>query len=565
MYVSACPGGANFDCLETAISSYSTVNARLFTKLAGSGFSFDVVALRDSAGTVETAYVGIDGVAKAVTVELVDASNTVIGTQSVTFAAGNTTGRTTTSTYTINTASPSVGCKVTDSVASKVGTSTDRFSIRPIAFAVSSTNATNTGTSGTPIFKAGSDSFNLTATALAGYNGTPLIDSTLLIGTPTADSISGNFGAAAAATGIAVGNAFTYSEVGNLGMQANAVYDGSFTAIDQSNDCTNDFSTSLVGGKYGCKIGSQAVAQTTGSSGFGRFIPDHFTLISSSVPSVFSYMGQPFKAHYAIEARNGSTPSMKTSNYSGAYAPGVASVAAENANSGTDLVVSLAPRITGLTGSWSNGIYSVSVANNATFARGTEPDGPYDTLVLGVKVTDTDGPTLQALDMNPTTDVTDVACVSGGIVTNCTHKMIGTLTSIRYGRLRLQNAFGSERLPLTVPAEVQYYNVDHWATNMLDGSSPPTPWGVSPAVSTALLGGTGNATPSLGTTLVSGKASLSASAPGTGTYGYLDLTVTVPDYLKFPWTGGSAIDPTARVTFGIYKGNDRIIYRREIR
>jgi MSHA biogenesis protein MshQ len=259
---------------------------------------------------------------------------------------------------------------------------------------------------------------------------------------------------------------------------------------------------------------------------------------------------------------------MKTSNYSGAYAPGVVSVAAENANSGTDLVVSLAPRITGLTGSWSNGIYSVSVANNATFARGTEPDGPYDTLVLGVKVTDTDGPTLQALDMNPTTDVTDVACVSGGIVTNCTHKMIGTLTSIRYGRLRLQNAFGSERLPLTVPAEVQYYNVDHWATNMLDGSSPPTPWGVSPAVSTALLGGTGNATPSLGTTLVSGKASLSASAPGTGTYGYLDLTVTVPDYLKFPWTGGSAIDPTARVTFGIYNQlgkTNKIIYRREVR
>src|SRR5439155_8021625 len=56
--------------------------------------------------------------------------------------------------------------------------STDNFSLRPSSFTVTSTNATQTDSTGTPAIKAGAN-FNLTATAIAGYDGTPSIDNTV--------------------------------------------------------------------------------------------------------------------------------------------------------------------------------------------------------------------------------------------------------------------------------------------------------------------------------------------------------------------------------------------------
>jgi MSHA biogenesis protein MshQ len=207
---------------------------------------------------------------------------------------------------------------------------------------------------------------------------------------------------------------------------------------------------------------------------------------------------------------------------------------------------------------WTSG--EVTVAANLKFARPTTTTadatwGPYEALNLGVAPQDGEGVTLLPAALN-----LDASTPAGN-----ERQTVGSATKERFGRLRLTNAFGSEMLPLSVPATVQYYNGTNWVINTLDSSSPPAPWAVSPAVPTALLGGTGNTTPSLGAALTSGVASLSASAPGTGNRGYLDLTVTVPDYLKFFWTGATATDPTARVSFGIYKGNNRIIYRREVR
>ena len=87
---------------------------------------------------------------------------------------------------------------------------------------------------------------------------------------------AGAFGAAAAATGTATGT-FTYSEVGYFRFGPAGVYDDTFTAIDQSTDCTNDFSNTAVGGKYGCKFGNAAATPY-----FGRFIPDHFAVTPGS-------------------------------------------------------------------------------------------------------------------------------------------------------------------------------------------------------------------------------------------------------------------------------------------
>ena len=88
------------------------------------------------------------------------------------------------------------------------------------------------------------------ATSTAGYDGTPTVDNTKLTshnGAVINGKIAGVFGAADSAIGVATGNHFTYSEVGYFNMAVNGVYDSSFTAIDKPNDCTNDFSNTLVG------------------------------------------------------------------------------------------------------------------------------------------------------------------------------------------------------------------------------------------------------------------------------------------------------------------------------
>jgi len=76
------------------------------------------------------------------------------------------------------------------------------------------------------------------------------------------------------------------------------------------------------------------------------------------------------------------------------------------------------------------------------------------------------------------------------------------------------------------------------------------------------------------------------SRPGNGNNGWTDLTLNLGaaaagnqctavggagaaattanrPWLQYPWGGGAAINPTARATFGVYKGNKEFIYLRE--
>ena len=149
---------------------------------------------------------------------------------------------------------------------------------------------------------------------------------------------------------------------------------------------------------------------------------------------------------------------------------------------------------------------------------------------------------------------------------------------LRYGRLRMLNAYGSELLALPVPLEAQYWTGSYYATNTLDSSTLITP-------SSIVMGNYRNAlvacktllAPSAAVTLVAGKMpspGLMLSAPGTGNAGSVDLslnlgatasgsncftaTASTATAASLPWFG---TNPTARATFGIYKSP--LIYRRE--
>src|SRR6266480_2613592 len=277
----------SFNAFETNTAPTSAITGQIYTKLATTNFSLDVVAILSGAK--------LAAFTKTAQVDLVTGSTggsncpgtpvTIAGTtQSVSL----TSGRGTTGSFNVATAYPNVRVRVRYPVASPTVTScsTDNFSIRPTAFSSVTSNMTTSGTSGVPIAKAG-DAFTISAVAGAGYNLAPSIDSTKITahaGAVQNGSVAGSFGAANPASGTATGAAFTYSEVGNFTIGVNGVYDSTFTAVDTpGTDCTNvvgtnDFSNNLdASGRYGCSFGN-SVAST-----IGRFSPDHFIVTSHTL------------------------------------------------------------------------------------------------------------------------------------------------------------------------------------------------------------------------------------------------------------------------------------------
>jgi hypothetical protein len=477
-----------FNAFETSTPANSLIG-RIFTKLVGTNFSLDIVSIN----ATRTAY---GGAVAGVTVNLLDSSDnsgalspatgcraswTVVrclagGAGGCQQAALNipAAGRVTLANMSHNQALKDARLQMVG--GGNTACSSDRFSIRPTAFTVTS-SANNNGTGAGTTVRAGAN-FSITATALAGYDGTPAVDNTagMVIGTPTAGTIGGAFSAAPIGTGIATGASFTYTEVGNVGLAANAVFDLAFTAVDPTNDCTADFSNVLVGGRYGCRIGSVAVPQTTGVSGFGRFIPDHYfvaagaTLTNRSASacapaSTFTYMGEGIAIAFTLQARNSSD--LVTQNYAGAYAKLNPATIAQLGFGAVDGTTNLTGRLdlsAGSAGSFTLGqaavTATVGIMRGPVLPGPDTPDGPFTAVKIGVAPSDTESTpvTARTADMNM-----DVDGAGGN-----DHVQTGADTILRFGRLRVQNALGSERLPLEIPMETQYWQGSGFATNALD-------------------------------------------------------------------------------------------------
>ena len=605
---------ANFNCVESGAAAST---GHLYTKLAGTGFSFDVVALKTD-GTVETAYAS--GASRPVTVELVDgsgsttcSSRTVINpavSQTLTFVAANA-GRQAAASMTVAKAYPDLRCRVTDANQSPsvVGCSSDDFAVRPSSLMITSSasaDAAGLGNSASPAIKTGAN-FSLTAgSGVVGYNLAPKFDTSKLAahsGAVQTGTLAGSFGNADPLTGTATGSTFSYSEVGYFRLGANGVYDDSFTSVDAAaGDCTADFSNAAVSGKVGCKFGNVAATNY-----FGRFLPDHFDVTTNSNGAMaaaclaggFTYTGQSMS--YAsvpaltISPMNAATGGGVTQNYQGSFqklsATGVTFTMPVN-----DLTqlgqpmppASTAPTKTALdtdtaktkinvgTLTNSNGVmtYTLSASDKFTYKRESNAlVSPYiNAIALAVSsVTDS--------------EVSD----AGSLPT-----LLPTGVSMRFGRLRLQNAYGSEKLALRVPLQAQYYLsnpanpalVGYFTNNAADSCTPVSapvartltgsakPDGIANLYFYPLVTGKNqllstDAVPTLPASLSAGQANLQFSAPGK--QGWLDVILSVPDHLTYNWgnCNGQGADtlmndlPCARATFGVYGSKSPIIYRRE--
>lgn len=546
-----------FDVIEVGAAAGSPI----FTKLANTAFNLSVLSLSGANQTANT-------------VQLVDASSgtcstyTVLGNTTTTVPSAFTANQSKTFSFTYNNAAPNVRVRVTNS-ASVVSCSSDNFAIRPQSFNVTSGNATNGGASSTPVLRAGTDSFSLLARAVygttttTGYTFSPKLNTTdagliftsqANLGTVTPVAFP------AAVAGVSTASGFKYDEVGNFNLAQNAVYDDTFSAVDSvKGECTAGFGNGIdANGKYPCQFGSSA------AGAFGRFVPDHFTVLgtvtNSCVAGTFTYMGQTFSLSTAavVEARNASNG--VTKNYTPSFsAPGTVSLGAENADNGVNLSSSLPSAA----GSWASGVYTLSGGSLLTFTRPVPPSlpsGPYESLAIGLTVTDSDvstSPVVQGADFNPN--------VAGG--STLTHKAFsGSPLRMRYGRLRLLNAYGSELLALPVTLDAQYWSGTAFISNAGDActavAAPTSVAGLVFPVATGNNLSAGETTATVSNTpFVTGNGGLSLSKPGAGNSGYVDITVTTPSWLQYNWTGAGNANPSSRATFGVFKSP--LIYRRE--
>lgn len=548
---------SSFNCVATGATAST---GHLYTQLAGTAFNIDVVALNAS-NAVETSYVTSG--TKNVTLEFVDGTGSTACTsraalspavaQTVTFSASDA-GRKSAS-VTINKAYQNLRCRVTDSNSTTVtACSSDNFAVRPTSLTISSSNANadsnGTSRSATPAIKSGSN-FALTATAdVTGYNGTPSIDTSKLSahsGATAIGSLSGSFSVANASTGIAAGSAFNYSETGYFRLTANGIYDSTYTAVDSTNgDCTTGFTAS--GGINACSFGN-----TSTTSYFGRFIPDHFTITAGSNTEGcnsgdFTYFGQDgLITTFTIRAEN--SANAITQNYTDSFAKlGLTSwsnyiFTAATLPTGSSLSASS----TNPSGSWSNGVASVSAKHQ--ISRPTSATAPTN-ITISAAPTDSDGVT----------------------VPNAT--AVSSATPFRYGRLWMSNVYGSELLNLTVPIEAQYWSSNGvYKRNQLDSCTAIAPANI------AMGGYKGNLTAcetviSGGGTMASGKTTMTLSKPGNGNNGSVDLSLNLNSAAGSTCTSSTASsatnanlpqfgtsNPTARETFGLFKSP--VIYMRE--
>lgn len=237
-------------------------------------------------------------------------------------------------------------------------------------------------------------------------------------------------------------------------------------------------------------------------------------------------------------------------------------------------------------------------------------DGPFNTPMMVLNILGPDGERLQ-------TSGNDICQPGNGALEH--YCDAGSLGVMRYGRMVASNSHGSELASLRAPLRIEFFNGSRFETNTEDNCSALT---YNPAATHSIsefswsrdssgdgnldVAGENNPIPVntgssnyglLNATAVAGEINLNFSAPGSvgGFRYYVDLN---PDsgtnlcWLRFDWNNQSGIEnacgqgnasaicaqadidlsPLARqddcisgdIQFGLFRGNDRIIYRLEV-
>jgi MSHA biogenesis protein MshQ len=628
-----CTGNNTSSCLITfsAACSFDVVEGTsttpgtpIYLKLVDVAFPLNLLPI-DSSG-VSAAFTGT-ATASLVNPDAASGNcndtNTGLTSESSAITFDNSTSQPVSFTYT----KAQSKVKVRVIAAGVPSCSKDAFAIRPQYFNL--TTSLPDCTAGTPpscssTVNAG-QSFALTANAasplqstITSYAGTPSLkmdtNSKLNVvdhaGSQLAQSDLSLLNSAspalpAAVAGVSVAN-MRYDDVGTITFAQDAVIDSQFGSVDKVTgtgtdgvahdsvgDCLpNSTSTTQTGGKYGCDIGSAATSPK------GRFKVDHYSISASLTPACttgttpFTYMGEydvsstPQKGlgisvQLQALSSNGVVLKRYTPVTSGTQYPPLADfkiIGDDTSSTETQfdpLNNRLAPTLPAF--AWSAGSYSVSGLysfNRLSAGSTVTPDGSFENFRLKTTINDSDGAVITVKD-------------SGSAIVDSGKGSLSAPTSLRFGRLVLDNASGSDLLSLAIPVRAQYWksgvgfvtntddNCTSFALNSVNKTDPANltsgafsvPGG---GTSVALQSGTAKLIMAKPTS-ITGKGAVSVCADLDSTSTATDSTCTAAVPANLPWlkgkwnSAGSAYtnDPKARATFGVYKSGP-VIYLREL-
>jgi MSHA biogenesis protein MshQ len=358
--------------------------------------------------------------------------------------------------------------------------SSNTYVVRPFGLRISGVTTDATPAPADPVFaKAGAD-FNVTVTAVqweaaddVNADGVPDSD-----GAIAANAVALNFGLETVPATASLTHTLNAPAGGAAGTLGGSTGFGAFVNATRTQAVNwsevgfiNLFATTS---NY---LGAGDVTNSAvGLAGVGRFYPDHFFLsagtltnrIATACAATFTYMNEGIGLTYTLQARN--TANAVTQNYTtvSGYARldpatiaqlGLGAVGVNPALASTNLTARIDPSL-GSGGSF--------VAGQAVNATATVPitraspsvlDGPYANVRIGIAPVDSDSVALRAADLN-----LDVDGAGGN-----DRIQVGAATNLRFGRLRLENAVGSQTLDLPIAMRAEYWAGTAFVTNGDDG------------------------------------------------------------------------------------------------
>lgn len=324
---------------------------------------------------------------------------------------------------------------------------------------------------------------------------------------------------------------------------------------------------------------------TANSPAIGRFYPDHFQVstvsngaFGANACTGFSYSGQAFtyqnKPQLKVTAYNAAVIPVITQNYTSSFAKLVL----------TDFnIVSPTTDANQLGANGSNLVRLTRIPDIATLTDNTDGSLTYtfgnDNYSYLHETNSRIGPFNNAVDLT-FTSITDTDNVQ---TQSLPYSLQATGEPIRFGRININNAHGSELAPLPVAVKVEYFNGFGWSDNTADQctalnsishlrlANPNTSSGSWQAgnANMNISSGTSSGVLTNSSPLLNGAATLTFSAPGEDNQGHIDIQSRISanyDWLLGDYDNDGSYDDEAlgRASFGLFKGSDNIIFRREV-
>ena len=469
-----------------------------------------------------------------------------------------------------------------------VMTGSDKFVARPVGLCITPPQGVcAAGDSSCPVFKKAGETFQVDIKAMAWESAN---DGDICVGNQTTP----NF----ALPNIALGSTLVAPNPGTNATLGTTAY--SHVAAANSVNTISQ-TVSEVGVFRMTATPPEGSTVSTGYFGYtippassvpvGRFVPWDFNLLSGVLTPAcgqFSYMSQPFGVKMTVQARNKSAG--VTKNYGGEFAKGRLYLVAGNNHDGIDRT----DRVGSMMASWASG--EANIDSQSRFARLSErdpslttPEESFKLLRFGLQVLDEESPSVTFMadaDLNPGIKN---GCTKG---VNCNAKQLTIPTRVNntmtayYGRLQAGTAAGLASAPLAIPLQMQYYEGGNWLQNKEDkctqlslanqGFTFLNPSHTFDAATRELNLGAGRKIKlGLGSSAPGGDAALAKDGEILFHFAKPDISVRIPykvDLAKQPSQPLWLSDPTSandgnlqgEAIFGSSRGNDRIIYRREV-